>query len=993
MLAQSEGRQQSTVGSNSARLWQVGMSGGTFVHNQLCSLSPFNKIDEPLMLILCMLRVKTMKMKFEIPAEFTERSKPLRDDVRLLGSMLGDTIIRFDGEEVFSCVEKFRNLFKRIHDSDDAVAKKELQELISSVDANTANKVIKAFLTYFDLTNIAEQNHRRRRRALAESAGTAKSQGGSLEEFFERLPSQEHERAAQLLKEIDIQVVFTAHPTEITRRTVLIKQLELAGYLSKRDHPPLTRKESAQIEKGLRSVVESLWLTDSIVYFKPAVMDEVRYGLYHFEHVVMDAVVDVHEDLQAKVMANADGSPNRFITFGSWIGGDRDGNPFVTPDVTRQTMAYQRAIILNRYLAQLELIFDHLSQSENWIHLTDEVRDSLERDRQSMPEIERRIVGRYTFEPFRQKLLFIQEKLRNTISGADKSVSYSDPSELRHDLQIQLDALLAAGCDASLESLRRMIYSVDIFGFHLAKLDLRQHSARHRAALEEIVEALELIPGGYKNLSEEQKQQWLTEEISNRRPMLPGDSRFSDSTNETIEVFRTMTECQDRYGKAAVDTYIVSMTQDVSDLLTVLLFAKDAGLYDLKFHPHRKISVVPLFETIDDLRRAPEMLNALLKNEAYRQYLQNMDNLQEIMIGYSDSGKDGGIVTSNWELYKAQKQLVEMGSTLGIKLRLFHGRGGTIGRGGGPTHGAILAQPPGTVAGRIKITEQGEVIASKYALHDIAVRNFDRLAAAVVETSVHDVNAQKEEFDKEEWLAFMEKFSKLAFDAYRDLVYGDSSFVDFFYQTTPINELAQLNLGSRPTRRTVGSNTISDLRAIPWVFAWTQSRYMLPAWFGFGTAFTEIMKDPDSLKLMQQMYQKWPFFKGLVSKIENALAVADFGIAKYYADELVDESLRERYFPRIEAAYELSTDAVLQISQKKVLNEDVPYLRHSIELRNPYVDPLSYLQVRFLKELRARTAAGVAADKVLSASGKRDLLLETVLMTINGVAEGLQNTG
>jgi phosphoenolpyruvate carboxylase len=935
-----------------------------------------------------------MKTNLEIPAEFSERSKPLRDDVRLLGNILGDTIIRFDGQEVFSCVEKFRSLFKRIHDSDDAAAKNELQQLISAIDADTATKVIKAFLTYFDLTNIAEQNHRRRRRAIAESHGSTKLQDGSLAEFFERLSAQEAERVAKLLKDIDIQVVFTAHPTEITRRTVLMHQLELAGYLSKRDHPPLTRKESARIEKGLRSVVESLWLTDSIVYFKPAVMDEVRYGLYHFEHVVMDAVVDVHEDLQGHAEKNDDDCEhNRFISFGSWIGGDRDGNPFVTPDVTRQTMAYHRSIILNRYLSRLEIIFGHLSQSDNWIQLSEEVRQSLVEDRIAMPEVERRIDGRYTFEPFRQKLLFIQEKLRNTVSGANKAVAYNHPSELRHDLQMQLDALLAAGCDASLDSLRRLIYSVDIFGFHLAKLDLRQHSARHRAALEEIVEVLDLIPGGYKNLSEPEKQAWLTGEISNKRPMLPADSRFSEATNETIEVFRTMTECQDKYGKAAVDTYIVSMTQDVSDLLTVLLFAKDAGLYDLQFHPQRKISVVPLFETIDDLRRAPSMLNSLLENAAYREYLQNMDNLQEIMIGYSDSGKDGGIVTSNWELYKAQKQLVEMGSKLGIKLRLFHGRGGTIGRGGGPTHAAILAQPPGTVAGRIKITEQGEVIASKYALHDIAVRNFDRLAAAVVETSVHNVEHQRQEFDREEWLSFMEDFSKLAFNAYRDLVYGDPTFVDFFQQTTPINELSQLRLGSRPTRRTQGSNSISDLRAIPWVFAWTQSRYMLPAWFGFGTAFQTITSEPANLQLMQLMYRKWPFFKGLVTKIENALAVADFNIARYYADELVEESLRKRYFPRIEAAYQLSRDAVLAISQKQSLNEDVPYLKHSIELRNPYVDPLSYLQVRFLKELRARTAGSENCDKPDNSAGKRDMLLETVLMTINGVAEGLQNTG
>jgi len=941
--------------------------------------------------------------------DFIERSKPLRDDVRLLGNMLGEMIIKFDGEETFQCVEKFRALFKRIHESDDKQAKEALLELVHNIDLDMARKVVKAFLTYFDLINIAEQNHRRRRRALAESKAGAKPQSGSLEELFTKLGDQSNNDLAQVLESLDIQVVFTAHPTEITRRTVLMKQLELADLLKRRDHPPLTKKEWASIEFGLRGIVESLWLTDTIVYFKPAVMDEVKYGLYHFEHVVMDAIVDVHEELQGKLSTLGEGSAKRkFITFGSWIGGDRDGNPFVTADVTRQTLSYQRQVILQKYLAQLETIFNHLSHSDNWMPEDSKLEQSLRDDVAALPAVAQKVSERFVYEPFRKKLLFVQERLRQTLQGStsqpgptSSNLAYGNAGEFIADLTVQVNALEAAGCRFSSRSLKRLLVAVEIFGFHLAKLDIRQHSVRHADALAEISRSLALVDD-YSLLSEEEKQKFLSAELAAKRPLIPAQLYFSDSTNETVEIFRTMAQCQDLHGVEAVDTYIVSMTQNVSDLLAVLLFAKEAGIYANEHHPERTISVVPLFETIEDLRHAPHILKQLLDNAAYRDYLRKHNDVQEIMIGYSDSGKDGGIVTSNWELYKGQKRLVEIAQISGVKLRLFHGRGGSIGRGGGPTHSAILAQPPGTVAGRIKLTEQGEVIASKYALHDIAVRNFDRLAAAVIESSMNDVNKPGQEADEPAWLEFMERLSTLSFEAYRDLVYCDPSFVEFFNQTTPISEIAQLRLGSRPTRRTQGSSAISDLRAIPWVFAWTQCRYLLPAWYGIGSAVAALTEgDGDGeegsgahcLALMQQLYKDWPFFRGLISKIENALAVADFNIARYYAEELVSAELRHKFFGRIEREYELAKAAVLRIAGKSILNEEVPYLRHSINLRNPYVDPLSYLQVRFLKQLRSNVhCEGQGPDK-LAQPEHRDLLLDAALMTINGVAEGLQNTG
>ncbi|MBX9692216.1 MAG: phosphoenolpyruvate carboxylase, partial [Cyanobacteria bacterium] len=446
----------------------------------------------------------------------------------------------------------------------------------------------------------------------------------------------------------------------------------------------------------------------------------------------------------------------------------------------------------------------------------------------------------------------------------------------------------------------------------------------------------------------------------------------------------------------------VSMTTKASDLLSILLFAKECGVYDRELYPERAISIVPLFETITDLRDAPGLFEKLLSQPAYAEYMRYRGNVQEIMIGYSDSGKDGGIVTSNWELYKAQKALVELADSRGIKLRLFHGRGGTIGRGGGPTHKAILAQPPGTVSGRIKITEQGEVISSKYSLPGIAVRNFDRLAAAVIESSLTESKKKRTGVDKPEWISLMDEVSAESLSAYRDLVYNDPEFIEFFNQATPITEIGKLRLGSRPTRRTKGSTSIADLRAIPWVFAWTQSRFIIPGWYGMGSAIAgQIEKHgAERLELMRLLYNEWPFFNGLVSKVETSLAIADMRIATYYAENLVaDQALARRVMDKIEQEFERSRQVILDITGQKYLLEKTEYLRRSIELRNPYVDPLSYLQVRFIKELRkSRQDASLSPTAPTihvtpGSAADHDALLDTVLMAINGVAEGLQSTG
>ncbi|MBA3995111.1 MAG: phosphoenolpyruvate carboxylase [Cyanobacteria bacterium DS2.3.42] len=922
-----------------------------------------------------------------------DRDRPLREDVRLLGSLLGDTIRRFEGDKLFDVVERFRQLSKSVHSEPTPELKKELFDLVESLDAETAGKVIKAFLTYFDLINIAEQNHRVRRRTQREHESNDKPEPDSLTAVFHRMENSNEgkEKLQSVISQLDVQVVFTAHPTEITRRTVLIKQLELARLLKRRDHPPLSRREAKAVSDDLLKVIESLWLTDHVIYFKPQVMDEVRYGLYHFENVVIRAILDVHHDLVAE-MDKLDGQTKwcslqsrRFITFGSWIGGDRDGNPFVTPEVTVKTMNYQRSLVLKHYLKEMEILFNDLSHSHNWLTLSDEFYASIEQDRLLFPELDERYRDRYRLEEVRQKLLFMQEKLRRALTYETESGAYQHHLEFRHDLEIIYSSLEGLGCEASLTSLRKMLYAIDIFGFHLAKLDIRQHSERHLDALDEISRSLKLIEGGYRSLSEDEKVSFLNSEIENLRPLIPAHPQFSEPTNQTIEVFRTMVALQDKFGIPAIDTYIVSMTQSKSDLLAILLFAKEAGLYAAP-NSDRTISVVPLFETIEDLQNAPKLFQSLLQVSSYKKYIEHRNNVQEVMIGYSDSGKNGGIVAANWELYKAQRQLVEFASKEGIQLRLFHGRGGTIGRGGGPTHRAILAQPEGTVDHRIKLTEQGEVIAAKYAMNDIAVRNFDRLAAAVIEASLASPDVQSELLYKQR-VPLLESLSQKSFTVYRDLVYGSKDFIEFFNQTTPLPEIGELRMGSRPARRKSGSQSIDDLRAIPWVFAWTQSRYMLPGWYGFGSAFQQVTQgDPAALETMRTMYCDWPFFTGLVKKIETALAVADLQIARYYADNLVQsQDLKNEYFSRIEQEFKWTREAILSISKQSELLDNTLYLRKSIELRNPYVDPLSYLQVQFLKKVRG---TGEQCDAL-----ERQSLLDYVLMSINGVASGLQSTG
>jgi phosphoenolpyruvate carboxylase len=931
-----------------------------------------------------------------------EVNRPLRDDVRRLGELLGETIRRIEGEDVYQAVEQFRRLCKQIHHGENVEqAKTELNKLIAGVDFMTGCKVIKAFVCYFDLINIAEQNHRYRRRAQHESGESAKPQPDSINESVQRLHDKgiSKEAITEALNHLDIQIVFTAHPTEITRRTVLLKQLAVAELLYKRDHPPLTQHEQESIERRLLDVVETLWLTDHVIYFKPDVFDEVQYGLAHFDHVVIDAILDVHRTLLLKSCELRGSTPTadekaRYISFGSWIGGDRDGNPYVTSDITERTLAYHRSVILRRYMTDVQRLADHLSHSIHWVEPGSQFSEALDRDAEAFPQLAERLRTRNVYEPFRQKLQYVVAKLRATMETPNDPRAYKSSDEFRNEITFIYDTMQAAGCQASLRGLQRLANTIDIFGFHLAKLDLRQNSERHLAAIDEITVALKLPAGSYSQMSEELRIEWLLAELNNPRPLTSDRQKYSDAATDTVRVFQTMAHCQDLYGPKAVDTYIISMTRYASDILLVLLLAKDAGLLDTENFPNRRISIVPLFETIGDLRNCATLFDRLLQLDIYKNHLTALGNVQEIMIGYSDSGKDGGFVTSTWELYKAQQALVELATRHGITLNLFHGRGGSIGRGGGPTHRAILAQPPGSVDHRLKLTEQGEVIASKYSIRGIAERSFERLASAVIQASIPSANPYKE---STRWHEIMEELSTTAFNAWRALIYEDPQFVEFFRQATPIREITRLRLGSRPTSRKANSSSIAELRAIPWVFAWTQSRFLLPAWYGFGTACDAAVRqsaDATSLSTLREMFAEWPFFRSMINNIETSVAIADLNIARYYCDQLCSKDLSSRFFPLIEEEYNRTRAAVLAIAQRDRILDANPVLQRSIQIRNPYVDPLSYLQVRFIKELRAKTESD--SPLPIYEPGhpvKSEPLLDSVLMSINGVAAGLQSTG
>ncbi len=940
------------------------------------------------------------------PVRQRSTDAPLGADIHRLGDLLGETLKQLGGQRLFETEERIRALCKSLRARPSAATERKLKKLLHGLDLDETIGTIRAFSVYFQLANIAEQHHRIRRKRYYELHSPDRPQRGSLSDTFRRLADSgvDRKQVSAILEHLDVALVVTAHPTEAARRSLLDKHRRVADLLTAFDEnpPPPIR---AELEEQLAAVVEEIWQTDEVRRTKPTVLDEVNNGLYYFDAVLFDAVPVLLEELDHRAgetyrgVALADGAVP--LRFGSWIGGDRDGNPFVTPEVTWEALRLQQRLALRKYAATVADLGRRLSESSRFAPPSAELLEGIEADAKAFPAAARPIARRNAEEPYRQKLSYIYLRLENAIEhnaslagafdGEPKNAlvrirpsppstgpTYRTGDDLWTDLRHVRDSLHGGGAVHAARAVDRLMRQVATFDLHTATLDLRQHSDRHTAALSEITRSIGL-GRDYAKMSEADRVAWLAEELASLRPLVGLETRLGAETVETLNVFRVARRALDEISPRAIRTYVVSMTREASDLLAPLLLAKEAGLFAPGRDGAHFVAVAPLFETIDDLRRAPDIMARLFDEPVYAEYLARAGGLQEVMIGYSDSSKDGGILTSSWELYKAQERLWEVARARGVELRLFHGRGGTVGRGGGPSHEAILAQPPGTVASRIKITEQGEVISSKYGLPELALRSLELATGAAIAASVPVKDVVDRDLD--EWKAVMERLSDDAFGAYRHVVRDTPGFYDYFVEATPVEELAHLQIGSRPSKRKKGSKSLDDLRAIPWVFGWTQSRHLLPGWLAVGTALESFVAESAkrNTALLRRMYRGWPFFRSTISNIEMTLAKADFQIAHQYASLVTDRRAAERIFRMLEEEFERTRRMVLLITGRKVLLETAPVLRRSISVRNPYVDPMSYLQV----ELLARRRAG--ADD--------DLSLYATLLTINGVAAGMRNTG
>ncbi len=972
-----------------------------------------------------------------------DKDLPLRNDIRRLGDLLGETLKRLGGKNLFENEERVRALCKELRASEAPAVERQLKRLLHGLSLTDAIGVIRAFSVYFQLANIAEQHHRIRRKRYYELHTPDQPQRGSLADTLRQLARQRvrPQDLQNVLDRLEIVPVMTAHPTEAARRTLLEKHRRLADLLATLDNEHLAERQRRELHTQLAAEVEAVWQTDEVRHTQPTVLDEVNNTLYYFDATLFEAIPSLLEELERGlaqhfpgVTLNAERMPLRF---GSWVGGDRDGNPNVTPETTWETLLLQQRLALRKYLASVAALSRRLSESSRFTTASPALLASLADDAARLPELAERVRRRNAEEPYRQKLSYVYRRLEQTLtrnealadalhvtSASDGEAAlisirpglpiierlkltpehthvYRTGQELYEDLRLVRDSLRANQSAYAALGTERLLRQVATFDLHLAALDLRQHSERHSAALNEITTRLGLARA-YADMNEATRAEWLTQELQTPRPLVGSDDHYSAATTETLNVFRVMRRALDEISPGCLRTYIVSMTRTVSDLLAVLVLAKQAGLVECgrrnaecgiegesvttqsqisNLKSQIRLAVSPLFETIEDLRNAPGVLARLCEHPVYRDLLTAQGNLQEVMIGYSDSSKDGGILTSSWELYKAQERLWEVARAHGIELRLFHGRGGTVGRGGGPSHEAILAQPPGTVASRIKITEQGEVISSKYSLPEIAQRSLELNTSAVIAASLP--HSSKGTRKLAEWQAVMEQLSQTAFAAYRRVVRETPGFYEYFTQSTPVEELQHLRIGSRPAKRKSDSQSIDDLRAIPWVFGWTQSRHLLPGWLAVGTALESFIQADAArhLELLRAMYCDWPFFHSTLSNIEMTLAKADFPIARQYAARTPDRSLGRRLFKLLAAEYQRTCRVVLQITGEKQLLDNAPVLRRSIAVRNPYVDPMSYLQV----ELLARQRAGNAAEQ--------DKLLYAILLTINGIAAGMRNTG
>ncbi|MBU1362842.1 MAG: phosphoenolpyruvate carboxylase [Gammaproteobacteria bacterium] len=913
----------------------------------------------------------------------TNKDEPLRDDIRLLGRILGDTVREQEGESVYDIVEGVRQTAVRFARDGDPAARDELAALLDPLPRDTTQAVVRAFSYFLQLANIAEDEHHIRRRRAHDLAGSPPREGSlifALDSLSTAAVSPE--AIADFFAHAVVAPVLTAHPTEVQRQSLIRNHRDLARLLDQRERLQMTPDEAAENDLALANAVLTLWQSRMLRPVRLKVLDEVKNGITYFKETFFTELprlyIQATQQLQKRYPDTHWALPP-FFRVGSWIGGDRDGNPFVTADILREALRLQSAATLNHYLEEIHELGGELPLSDLLIKVTPELLALAEHSTDHSPQradepYRRALSGIYARLAATARALDHVEPVRHEIGNAD---AYATPDALRADLKVLANSLKLNGSAALAGGrLRRLLRAVQVFGFHLAPIDLRQNSEVHARSVAELLAGAGRCPD-YEALSENERISLLTVEIATPRPLYSPYLSYSEETRGELAIFFAAHELRAKYGAAALPNCIISKTDGVSDLLELALLLKESGLLLPGAQPKLEVNIIPLFETIEDLQRSAATMAGVFAIPGYRELIAGRGDEHEVMLGYSDSNKDGGFLTSGWELYKAEIELAKIFKQHGVRLRLFHGRGGSVGRGGGPTYHAILAQPAGAVSGQIRLTEQGEVISTKYGNADTGRRNLEVLLAATLEASLTDHENKVE--PAEQFHAVMDELSLRAFNAYRGLVYETPGFTTYFRQSTVVSEIALLNIGSRPASRKA-SERIEDLRAIPWVFSWAQCRLMLPGWYGFGSAVDGYLAaNPQGLATLRRMVKSWPFFKSVLSNMDMVLAKTDLAIASRYAELVVDVELRGRIFSQIKAEWALTRLHLLAILEQDDFLADNPMLKRSLQLRSPYMDPLNHLQVELLKRHRA----GETDERV--ARG--------IHLSINGIASGLRNSG
>lgn len=913
-------------------------------------------------------------------------SDPLANNIAYLEGLLRTVLFEQGGAALPRLFDQFRDICLKLRDQYDPGLEKKFFGMIEALDLPTCTQLVSAFDLSFNLLNVAEENEGMRR--LREQERRGRPIEGTLSDYFHK---QGTDAVARRLGAMRIMPVMTAHPTEAKRQTVLEKYRSIYLMVFRREDPRWTPQEQTEITEGLLNEITLLWQTGEIHLDKPTVQEEVQNGLFYFRETFYHVIPKLYGRLQSALRAakpDAEVVVPPFLQFGSWMGGDRDGNPSVTAQETEASALARKDLILQLYTESLDRLIISLSPSSLRNAASDALMVSIREDAAQFPEAAPPLLARNPYEPYRQKLSLMKLKLAATRVEIDQRViqglslsaatwrGYRSAEAFCDDLLRIRESLRGhGGARPAAFEVDTLLFQVNVFGFHLARMDIRQEARRHQKALDEIFARLG-VHADYLARSEDEKVALLTQELRSLRPLIPPTLALEPENQEVLLTFRVLRKIKEGLSPAAVGSYIISMAAGAADVLTVQLLAKEAGLGGEE--GECGLDIAPLFETIPDLQSAPETLSRLFQNEAYRAHLARRSREQEVMLGYSDSSKHAGIFTASWALYKTQKVLSEMAAAHGVDLVLFHGRGGTVGRGGGPTHGAILAQPPGTVGGKIKITEQGEVISSKYANQGTALRHLELLVTGVLKATHRQTARTYRKYE-----AAFEEISKIAYPLYRELI-GAADLYRYFQEATPITEIGFLNMGSRPAYRH-GIKSLEEMRAIPWIFSWTQSRHLLGGWFPLGSAFkTFLEKNPSANDaLLSEMYARWPFFNDLIDNIQMTLAKADMHIARHYADLVSDPALGRRVFGQIKREHDLTVEMLKTITGRSRILDCDPDLQRSIRDRNPFINPINYIQVNLIRKLRT----GEFPPK------EKKELIHAILLTINCIATGMRNTG